>query len=178
MTANLFGQEQWARRGESDARVASLEASRTADEATLALINTGAWTAYTPAWTSTGTLPVLGNGALAGRYTRIGKTIHGVIYTAMGSTTTFGTGNYLWSLPVSAQNALFDWQALGTAKGYHAGSNLFGQITLMAGTGGAKIRVMYSATAPAGAETYVAQTQPWTWATGDDITFHFTYEAA
>lgn len=141
-------------------------------------IDTGAWTPYTPTWTSTGTLPVLGNGILAGRYTRIGRTIHGTIYTAMGSTTTFGTGNYFWTLPVPAQNALFDWQAMGTAKGYHAGSNLFGQITLMAGTSGAKIRVMYSATAPAGAESYVAQTAPWTWASGDDITFHFTYEAA
>jgi hypothetical protein len=36
---NLFGQAEWERRGENEARIRSLETSRLADEATLALKN-------------------------------------------------------------------------------------------------------------------------------------------
>ena len=62
-----------------------------------------AWTAYTPTWTMSTTNPVIGNGTLVGRFSRIGKTIDFMIQITMGSTTTFGTGaQWILSLPVTA----------------------------------------------------------------------------
>ena len=59
----------------------------------------GASITYTPTWTSTGTAPSLGNGTLTGSYIRVGDMIAFTITLEMGSTTTFGTGEYRFSLP-------------------------------------------------------------------------------
>ncbi|MGW1609404.1 hypothetical protein ACWCQZ_08400 [Streptomyces sp. NPDC002285] len=64
-----------------------------------------AWTAYTPTWTSSGTAPAIGNGTLLGRYMKFGRTVICHINMTTGSTSTYGTGNYSWSLPVQAANA-------------------------------------------------------------------------
>lgn len=82
---------------------------------TAALLNTevrdqfnslfGAWTAYTPTWTAATTNPVLGNGTLVGRYMKIGRVVVAHINLTTGSTTTYGSGNYTFSLPVQAANA-------------------------------------------------------------------------
>lgn len=60
-----------------------------------------AWTAYTPSWTSTGTAVALGNGTITGSFRQIGKTVQFKITLTMGSTTTYGTGSYLFSVPVT-----------------------------------------------------------------------------
>lgn len=58
------------------------------------------WDSYSPSVTSTGTAFSLGNGAIAGQYLRIGKTLAGCrIALQIGSTTTIGTGAYRFSLP-------------------------------------------------------------------------------
>jgi hypothetical protein len=62
----------------------------------------GAWTPYTPSWTGTTTNPALGNGTLTGAYWKAGRLVAWRFYLTVGSTTTFGTGNYLMSLPVAA----------------------------------------------------------------------------
>lgn len=62
-----------------------------------------AWVADTPTWTSTGTAPALGNGILTRRWAQIGKTVFFQIFLQIGSTTTIGTLNYRWGLPVAAQ---------------------------------------------------------------------------
>jgi hypothetical protein len=64
-----------------------------------------AWMAYTPTWTAVTTNPVLGNGTIAGAYSLAGKLIHWRLRLVMGSTTTYGSGNYLFSLPVVAVGA-------------------------------------------------------------------------
>src|SRR5881409_1184368 len=64
-----------------------------------------AWTTYTPTWTSSGTAPALGNGTITGRYMKIGRTVICHINMTSGSTSTYGTGNYNWSLPFQAANA-------------------------------------------------------------------------
>jgi len=61
----------------------------------------GAWTPYTPSWTSTGTAPAIGNGTLTGAYVQIGKWVQFRIQVTFGSTTTFGTGGLQVSLPVT-----------------------------------------------------------------------------
>jgi hypothetical protein len=54
---------------------------------------------YTPSWTSSGTAPALGNGSITGSYVRIGDLGWFSIQFIAGSTTTFGTGAYSFSLP-------------------------------------------------------------------------------
>jgi hypothetical protein len=62
----------------------------------------GAPIAYTPAWTSSGTQPSLGAGTLTGSWHQVGRLVHYEIHLTMASDTTFGTGSYALSLPVTA----------------------------------------------------------------------------
>jgi hypothetical protein len=64
----------------------------------------GAWTPYTPVWTAS-TNPVLGNGTIIGRYMKFGRTVVCHINLVMGSTTTYGSGSYNFSLPFTSANA-------------------------------------------------------------------------
>lgn len=62
----------------------------------------GAWTAYTPTWTTSGSAPSLGNGVVTGRYHRMfGRTYFVEISFVAGSTTTFGSGSFQFTLPSS-----------------------------------------------------------------------------
>jgi hypothetical protein len=73
------------------------------------------WQSYTPAWTSSGTAPVLGNGSLTGRY-RIGPEadlLIAEVRLVCGSSSSAGTGVWFFSLP-------FNVNAAGT--GYAGGS--------------------------------------------------------
>jgi hypothetical protein len=56
---------------------------------------------YTPVWTGASTNPAIGNGTITGHYTRNGDVIHATISIAMGSSTTFGSGEYSFSLPIA-----------------------------------------------------------------------------
>lgn len=172
--ANLTGQEPWELRGANDAQLAALQARLATVEAALTL---GAWNLYTPTWTSTGTQPAIGNGNLLGRYARIGRTVVANIFTSGGGTTTYGTGNYIWGLPVQAGVHMFAWQQIGTAKGFQAGNNLNGQC-MVYGADSAKFVIRYSATAPAGAETLVGATTPWTQSTFYEWSMLVVYETA
>jgi hypothetical protein len=60
-----------------------------------------AWTAYTPAWTATGTNPTLGNGTIVGHYSRVNKRVDFWIKLTVGSTTSIGSGTYILTLPVA-----------------------------------------------------------------------------
>lgn len=69
------------------------------------LSHTGnAWTTYTPAWTSTGTQPAVGNGSIEGAYFRSGRLITVRIRLTIGSTSTAGTGTYFLSAPFGTQS--------------------------------------------------------------------------
>lgn len=61
---------------------------------------TDARTSYNPTWTSSGTQPAIGNGSLTGSYLQAGKLAKVRIVLLAGSTTTFGTGLYTFSLPI------------------------------------------------------------------------------
>lgn len=58
-----------------------------------------AWDTWTPTWTSTGTQPSIGDGELSGTYKKLGKTLFYRMYLQPGNTTTFGTGQYRFSMP-------------------------------------------------------------------------------
>ena len=63
------------------------------------------WISFTPVWTTTGTAPVIGNGALIGRYMLHGNLCFIRVRLFCGSTTTFGTGAFQFSLPLTMNQA-------------------------------------------------------------------------
>ncbi|SRR6266436_6590240 len=128
---------------------------------------TDPWNAFTPAWTSNGVAPVLGNGTITGKYVQDGKYIHYTGKLTMGSTTTFGTGIYQINLPVTA----VDTTALGVALAFRS--------TAVAHTGTAQPRsttnLQFFGDTGVGQFT---QLIPFTWASGDILSWSITYEAA
>ncbi|MFE1925789.1 hypothetical protein ACFW91_24860 [Streptomyces asoensis] len=59
------------------------------------------WTTYTPTWTATSN-PAIGNGAITGRYLKVGRKCTAVVKITMGSSTTYGSGGYNIGLPFAA----------------------------------------------------------------------------
>lgn len=57
------------------------------------------WKSYTPTWSASVSNPAIGNGSILGFYRQVGDTIFGSIRLATGSTTTYGSGVYSFSLP-------------------------------------------------------------------------------
>ena len=66
----------------------------------------GVWQNYTVVWTASSTNPSIGNGSLVSRYCVIGKICFFNIYLVAGSTTTFGAGECMFSLPFTAAFAI------------------------------------------------------------------------
>ena len=101
----------------------------------------GGWTTYTPTWTASTTNPTIGNGVLTGVYRQIGNQVDFSAYVTAGTTTTFGSGEYRISLPVTAFtsevngkfsaailddgiNWYLDYWAMGIANGFNDRVNL------------------------------------------------------
>ena len=76
------------------------------------LANFTAWTTYVPVWT--GGSPAVGNGYLLGSYMRIGDLVFVNIFLQAESTTTFGSGGWSFSLPVTADYSLNDYITIGS----------------------------------------------------------------
>lgn len=128
-----------------------------------------AWTSYTPAWTGSGSNPVIGNGTIVGQYRATGKTIDYFINILAGSTTTFGTGTYSFSLPVTAASSV----------SYHP----MGVAIVRDGSAAPLVRFPGHSTTTTVllidvAGTIVAATVPFTFANGDRIMLRGSYEAA
>jgi hypothetical protein len=137
------------------------------------IVNTafGQWQNYTVSWTASTTNPSIGNGLLFGKYVQIGKTVIYNIYLAPGSTTTFGSGQWYFSLPkaVSTNSAgsVGNWVAIDT------GTNAYsGQIHITSGSN------KMTSFIRDGIINYMSSTQPHTWANGDYLYISITYEIA
>lgn len=133
------------------------------------------FTAYTPTWTSSGTAPAIGNGTIVGRYARVGKSVIGTVTFVAGSTTTFGTGSYRFSLPISAAGSA--GVLIGNCNGFDASATASSLAVARIQASGA-MEFIYPAAWPTGTFTTVGETSPWTWADGDSIQVNFAYEAA
>ena len=127
------------------------------------------WTNYTPTWTATTTDPVLGNGTLAGRYSKIGKTVIGDIILVMGSTTTYGSGVWSFSLPYTAKSATVryggSWAAIDVGTINYAGSVFVSP--------GASTLIFFSRD---GGNNFLSSTSPYDWGSGDTLYLSFAYE--
>ncbi len=135
----------------------------------------GVWASYTPSWTAASTNPVIGNGTIEGWYKVIGKTCFVRGNIAMGSTTTFGSGEWYVSMPLTASHAdailmpvtLLDngsaWYN-ATMAGARAGFNY-------------KAPLQYQHISN-GTANDVNSTQPFTWANTDRFIWNGSYELA
>lgn len=145
----------------------------------------GAWTSYTPTWTtqSGSATPSLGNAVVSCYYRKLGRTVDVRFEIAFGSTTSFGTSpttgdNWQFSLPVTAARATDSLgfvelsnnsntaMCMGRARCYSTTGMRIG-IT----TG----RVDGTAVANSGD---VDSLSPFTWVANGSVRGHFTYESA
>jgi hypothetical protein len=132
----------------------------------------GAYTAYTPAWTAP-TPPAIGNGTIIGKYIQIGKMVVGQIRIVMGSTTTFGVGVYSFSLPVTSTAVTFF--ACGSGYIYDSSANSLWTTVVLQGS---TTTLNTDITGAAAAYLVGGAAAPFAWATNDEINLTFTYEAA
>ena len=134
------------------------------------------WQTYTPAWTASTTNPTLGNGTISGRFAELGKWIIMHIDMVVGSTTTFGSGTYRWSVPrpMRAHGTNFGfggwWLATDASLGQFYGMTRYLTQTTFVITGeqGGGAGVMQSDFTP---------TFPFTWAVNDQLRGGIFYEA-
>ena len=133
-----------------------------------------AWAAYTPVWTAASVNPVIGNGTIQGWYKLVGKTCFVRGNVAMGSTTTFGSGEWYISMPVTASiadsilmsaNILDNTTAWynATVNGARAGFNY-------------KTAIQYQNVA--GTTDSIDSTHPMTWTNSDRFIWNGSYEIA
>jgi hypothetical protein len=148
----------------------------TGSAVTSGLIASEAWTAYTPVWTASPTNPTLSNAVLNGRYIKLGRTVIGIIFFQYGSTSAAGSGTWQFSLPVAPAISISNWVVIGSGKGYAGGNSLNALARIS--NASSSLQLVYSATWPAGVETTVDPTHPWTWASGNTLDIQFQYEAA
>ena len=120
---------------------------------------------YTPTWTSSGTQPVLGNGAISGLYDRNGKDIHAFGQLVIGSTTTFGTGAYQFGLPFPNVGGT----RMGVARILDAGTVYYTGVTLT-DTGQNYVEITFNNLAQ-----QAQQGVPITFAVNDVIQWDVTY---
>ena len=127
------------------------------------------WIAWTPAWSSSGTQPSLGNATVYGRYTKVQRTVIAQGYIIFGSTSTYGTNAYLTSLPV-AQRVDSMSNGFATLLDVSAGAPQYVGTSLPYDTNRVEWRL-------GNAATNWQPTVPITLASGDQFRFTVIYEA-
>ena len=139
-----------------------------------------AWQTYSPTWTTSGTQPSIGNGTLTGRYIKIGRLVFCKIFFQAGSSTTFGTGGWLFALPFN--NSTVDYPT-----GHHTVGECYLEDNAVVGYVGV-IRILstqqnkiqlsaMTATGTWAGDSTVTATVPFTWANTDWFTSWFFYES-
>ena len=134
-----------------------------------------AWTSYVPVWTASGSNPVIGNGTIEGWYKIIGKTCFVRGNIAMGSSTTFGTGEWYVSMPVTAVHAD---AILMTVTLLDNGSAWYNATMAGARAGFNNKAPMQYVNFTNGTASDVNSTQPFTWTTSDRFIWNGSYEIA
>ena len=123
---------------------------------------------YTPVWTGSGSNPAIGNGQLFGSYTRRGEDCRVRVTLSVGTTTTFGTGHYLFTLPYTPADVV-----TGTCVFFDASASLPYNLTAWVST--AETNAVRLAVSGVG---YATATSPFTLASGDVIYFDLDYRIA
>lgn len=132
------------------------------------------WASYTPTWRASIADPAIGNGAIAGRFRRLGTTAEVNVTITMGSTTTFGTGSWFVTLPpgCTGRTVTNGYQTKGAVLAIDTGVNSYpcDPYVISAGT---NIQLVYGSPWAA-----VTATAPFTWGNGDVLTIDMSLELA
>jgi hypothetical protein len=153
-----------------------LDNDNIASDAAIALskLASDAATTYTPTWIGSVSNPSLGNGTLTAYYIKVGRVVHFLIKLTMGSTTTFGSGTYDFTLPLTASSDYETYFPLGNASGVDAGSGVAnGNAIIVDQT---KVRIAKQANTTADYGDW-AHNYPFTWANGDKLFIFGSYIA-
>lgn len=129
------------------------------------------WQDYTPAWTGASSNPAIGNGTITGRYTQIGTTVHFRVSIHMGSTTTFGSGAWFVSMPVTGADSDI---AIGSASATDDSGGVRWVGSLHTNDG---LKAFIGNEGGVTSSSW-RSTTPMTWATTDELHVVGTYEAA
>lgn len=169
-TGNL---EQWV--GPGNAIVAQVDHLGNVSGNDFLWTSGAAWTSYAAVWGAATTNPVLGNGTLVSRYKQFGKTVHVNITLTAGSTTTFGSGAYTFTLPFTSGN--FGITVEGTAQMLpSAGSRWAGQAQV--GPNAATVSPLFSTSTTNPTLVFWDPATPQTFNNGGVCRLTFTYEIA
>lgn len=125
------------------------------------------WTSYSVAWTAGTSNPAIGNGTLTGAYMQAGKLTMLRIRIVMGSTTTFGSGEYRFSYPFTAANTNNPG-----GGGYVFRASTWSSLNIV-GRDVNVFRVVNTAT-----NAIMASNSPVVFAANDEIHLGLTYESA
>lgn len=134
------------------------------------------YTSYTPTWAATGTAPSFGNSVVTTRWAQVGKLVHFYGRIVFGSSASFGTGAFVFTLPVFSALVPGVLRGFGTVDMLDSSSNAR-VLCIAETTTTSTFYIVYSATY-LGAGALVGQLAPWTWAVSDEISFNLVYEAA
>lgn len=132
----------------------------------------GAWTTFTPTWLGAGGNPSLGNGTSTGAYYVHGKTLHVRASITMGTTTTFGTGEWRVTIPGSFSSVTGPQQS-SSAWAYDSSTTTLYSMACLCNSASTFLYTWANAQAAS-----VQSTSPFTWATGDVWTIGATIEIA
>jgi len=132
----------------------------------------GKWQSYTVSWTAATTNPAIGNGTLNGKYVQIGKIITCNNYLLAGSTTTFGSGGFGFSLPITVYSSAVGFVGNFIANDNSANGWYSGQAIVVGGD--TKIITFIRD----GISSYLSYNTPHVWASGDSLFISLTYEVA
>lgn len=127
------------------------------------------WTSYTPAWTAAVANPAIGNGSITGRYRRpaAADQVTVEIRVVMGSTTTFGTGFWIFSVPFNAS---------ATAVGMSVGNAYFADTGTLDRSGIARFNSASQLILDHPTLGVVTSAVPHAWANTDVIQIQIAYE--
>jgi hypothetical protein len=138
----------------------------------------GIWRTYTPTWTATTSNPSVGNGILEGAYALVGGLCHVRGHLAMGSTTTYGSGEFRFALPFTAKTlGHSDFHFCGSADTIDRAAAWHEGVARIA-SGGSHVMILSSTTASGGTPGEWNATRPFTWANLDVLSWFVTYEPA
>jgi hypothetical protein len=120
---------------------------------------------FTPAWGAGGSAPSFGNADVRCSYTRKDNIVTAYYYIVFGSTTTFGTGGWLFSLPVNRVTGV-NTDYVGNGIGRNAGLT----VRTLAASG-----LPNTIQANIADGTLVSNTVPSAWASGDTLIMRIEY---
>jgi hypothetical protein len=134
----------------------------------------GVWTSYTPVWTADTTNPVIGNGTIQGWYKLVGKTCFVRGNIAMGSTTTFGSGEWYVSMPFTASHA----DAILMSANLLDNTTAWYNATVNGARAGLNYKAPIQYQTVGGTANSINATSPFTWTDSDRFIWNGSYEIA